>query len=95
MVQNRVGLYSQFVARLDIHVAVELNQALLLVVERAVGGDLIVLIFRGREDLKIYLLEFMMAIGVSNIARRTQPQVELIVLRNSLLVPINNSGDFG
>ena len=95
VVQNRVGLYSQFVARLDIHVAVELNQALLLVVERAVGGDLIVLIFRGREDLKIYLLEFMMAIGVSNIARRTQPQVELIVLRNPLLVPINNSGDFG
>ena len=52
-------------------------------------------IFRGREDLKIYLLEFVMAIGVSNIARGAQPQVELIVAGNPLLVTVNNPGDFG
>ena len=82
------------VARFDIHVAVKLNQAQLLIVERAVGGDLIVLVFSRRENLKVYLLEFVMAVGVGDIARGAQPKVESILFRDALLVTVDDAGDF-
>src|SRR5438105_655113 len=90
MIDYRVSLNLQRVMCFDLNIARELQQAFVSVVERAIGNDLIRFISRGRKYLKIHLLEFMMPVLVSHIARRAQPKIQAVLFSDPLFVTVEN-----
>jgi hypothetical protein len=88
-----LSLNFQPVMRFDLHVPVELEQAVFLIVNRSIGNYLIRFVTRGREHLQIHVLEFMVAVGIGHVAIGPQPQIQPIVFRQPLFVAVDDAGN--
>ncbi len=94
VIQDGFSFYFQRVVRFDLHVAVEFNQSVLLIIKRAARSNLIGLVARGRKDLQVDVFQFVMTVGIGNVARGAQPQIKTIVFGDALFVAVNDAGNF-
>src|SRR6266849_648130 len=68
MIDERISLHLQSFMRFDLHVAVELTRTAFLVINGAVGNDLIGLVAFLRKHLEVDALELVMTVRVRNVA---------------------------
>src|SRR3954447_19649021 len=95
IVENRFGINLQRIFSFDLDVSQKGNNAVLRIINSAVGEYLIGLLGgSSRVDCEIDVFQFVMAVSKSYFARGPQPKVQPISFSNALLVPLHPADPF-
>src|SRR5262249_49342731 len=88
VIRDCFSLNLERVSSFDLHIAIHLDLTCLRVVDRTGSCDLIRLVSGFGKDLKINILQFVMAVRESDVTRGAQPEVQAVAFGEALLIAV-------